>query len=582
MGIWSRLVAVKPVDFRAWLVTTIALAIFTSMALSSAIGGTVQWWLLTVIVAQGLIGAFLLIANKTYLRGKLIGDAPVRSLLTLIVAAVCYPLIVYYFGRIGAQFEELNVRLSRSILSTFSYAAWYLTAAAIFQSFKRYRDSYQSLRGQLDIEKNLETNAVVELEEYRQRVANEVKATLNRAFSRLLGFQSAKPSDLHDLLDQVVKPLGRKLAGREPDADELSLSASVQPTNKIRVFWLLSRLAFVTPFNFAITPPVTVMATFGLKIWSSNIELASQSTLLNFLFLTGALFLADQVHKRGQAKTSRTFWLVFVTCSSLGIAILDGAITSYVIGNSKPGYIWVFALQNLIVMFVVSAIRGFAIERRTILEQLDSAVQRVAWMNARISQLIWVEKRRLSRLVHGDIQARIMATSLSIDVSKLNDEATNQLLKKLSDDCEAALLKPIQNTSLSEFIESMKKIWKASVLIDTNISAEAMILLDRDGPAVDAVVEIIREGVNNAVRHGAATHVTIDAKVSAFEKNGEVREVGLLEIQVLDNGIKQHGSQSTGPGLGSALLDQLTLDWKLTIGAGATSLSARVPLRSNS
>ncbi len=582
MKIWSRLVAVKAVDFRAWLVTTLALSIFTSMILSTSIGGTVQWWLLTVAVAQGLIGLFLVVADKTYLRGKLIGDAPVLSLLTLIVAAICYPLIVYYFGRIGAEFEELSVRLPRSILSAFSHVAWYLTAAAIFQSFKRYRDSYQSLRAQLDIEKNLEAIAVVELEQYRQRVANEVKATLNRAFSRLLEFQSAKSSDLHDLLDQVVKPLGRKLAGREPDADELSLGKAVQPTSKIRVAWLLSRLAFVTPFNFAITPPIMAMATFGLKIWASNIELAARSTVMNFLFLTGALFLADQVHKRGKAKTSRTVWLIFATSASLGIAILDGAVTSYAIGNARPGYIWLFTLQNLLVMFVVSAVRGFAIERRAILEQLDSAVQRVAWMNARIGQLIWVEKRRLSRLVHGDIQARIMATSLSIDVSKPTDEATKELLQKLSDDCEAALLKPIQNSSLTDFIESMKKIWKASVLIEANISDEAMMLLGNDGPAVDAVVEIIREGVNNAVKHGAATHVTIGAKVSVFEKSGEVREVGLLEVEVLDNGLKQHGNEMNPAGLGSALLDQLTLDWKLTIGAGATSLSARVPLRSNS
>ena len=206
------------------------------MILNASIGGSVPWWLLTVAVTQGSIGLFLFVADRTYLRGKLLGDAPLLAIGTLIIAAAAYPLIVFYFGRIGAEFEELSVRLPRSILSAFSHVAWYLTAAAIFQSFKGYRESYQSLRAQLDIEKNLEATAVVELEQYRQRVANEVKATLNRAFSRLLEFQSAKSSDLHDLLDQVVKPLGRKLAGREPDADELSLGKAVQPRAKLE--WL--------------------------------------------------------------------------------------------------------------------------------------------------------------------------------------------------------------------------------------------------------------------------------------------------------------------------------------------------------
>jgi signal transduction histidine kinase len=61
-------------------------------------------------------------------------------------------------------------------------------------------------------------------------------------------------------------------------------------------------------------------------------------------------------------------------------------------------------------------------------------------------------------------------------------------------------------------------------------------------------VQACEELVANAIRHGGANKIEIHFNV----------EVGLLKVKVLDNGKL---NPSSARGLGSSLLDRLTLNW---------------------
>jgi two-component sensor histidine kinase len=83
------------------------------------------------------------------------------------------------------------------------------------------------------------------------------------------------------------------------------------------------------------------------------------------------------------------------------------------------------------------------------------------------------------------------------------------------------------------------------------------------------VNEICKEAVSNAVRHGEASSIVISIDRSSDE---------LLIIEAADNG--RGVSSDAIPGVGSRMLDDLTIDWSIANNRaiGRTVLEARLPL----
>ena len=83
--------------------------------------------------------------------------------------------------------------------------------------------------------------------------------------------------------------------------------------------------------------------------------------------------------------------------------------------------------------------------------------------------------------------------------------------------------------------------------------------------------EILKEAVSNAVRHGDAERAWVEVS-----RIGE-KDAAVVEVQVTNDGrIPVTGERR---GLGSKLLDELTLDWSLNSEpeTGRTILAARLP-----
>jgi nitrate/nitrite-specific signal transduction histidine kinase len=92
-------------------------------------------------------------------------------------------------------------------------------------------------------------------------------------------------------------------------------------------------------------------------------------------------------------------------------------------------------------------------------------------------------------------------------------------------------------------------------------------LLAEDSNTSRCVSEIAREGISNAVRHGHATSIDVVFGPASSDR---------LRITVSDNG-NGLASEITH-GLGSAILDELAIEWsRISLGAG-TILTADVAL----
>jgi signal transduction histidine kinase len=150
--------------------------------------------------------------------------------------------------------------------------------------------------------------------------------------------------------------------------------------------------------------------------------------------------------------------------------------------------------------------------------------------------------------LHGEVQSELIATSLSLQkASAAGDvDGVTQALERA-----AALLR--RDHSTQDFFKRVEPAAKmASIAESWKGIAEILYRLpDREvvsDLACNVAVQACEEIIANAVRHGGANKIEIDFRV----------DNDLLKVSVADNGKLNPASAR---GLGSSLLDRLTLNW---------------------
>ncbi|MEY2635396.1 MAG: hypothetical protein RIS75_1336 [Actinomycetota bacterium] len=167
-----------------------------------------------------------------------------------------------------------------------------------------------------------------------------------------------------------------------------------------------------------------------------------------------------------------------------------------------------------------------------------------------LDQKLWVARRNWSSLIHGPVQS-----SLTVALFKLQNsphKVHDQVLDTLNELNEMLEQGPTLSTPLDEGLEAIRNTWEGVCRFQFYIPAEVHVLLSHDQIASDCLLEIATEIVGNAYRHGGARWVTLNVYLNNH---------GDLNIFSQNDGalnIENHGS-----GLGSKMLDEVTLHWNL-------------------
>jgi hypothetical protein len=173
--------------------------------------------------------------------------------------------------------------------------------------------------------------------------------------------------------------------------------------------------------------------------------------------------------------------------------------------------------------------------------------------------------------VHGDIQSKLIATAIRLDslshIGAAEIQKTIKEIKALISSIDSPLTAQLQ--SMKSRLDDITSSWAGACDLKFEDESAALNAIDNDPIAQDCVVEVIREGVANAVKHAGAGWCTIQLAVT--ERNRVVVDV------IHASGARQAAVSS--PGFGSGLLDEITSGWSLTIATTSTTLTAQVELR---
>ncbi len=202
---------------------------------------------------------------------------------------------------------------------------------------------------------------------------------------------------------------------------------------------------------------------------------------------------------------------------------------------------------------------------------LQVANQALAKEVALFEQKLTLNRRNWSRIIHGDVQAALSAAVTRLRRSTIPEPFEYELVKQdLARAKEAMRLETKQLPSFDALMASLQGAWGSVCAINISASARAKRALDVSADARECVNEICKEAISNAVRHGDAKHANI-----ALERD----EDDLLTLTVTNDGAAAQANRQ--PGMGSQLIEELTLSWSLASANGQTRLDAVIPLQTH-
>lgn len=240
-----------------------------------------------------------------------------------------------------------------------------------------------------------------------------------------------------------------------------------------------------------------------------------------------------------------------------------------------PELRWWTPLLTVVPLALIATVHGLArsvaAHRGAVVEQLGMANRDLRWEIAAINERLWHHRRHLAHDVHGPIQAALNAAAhrlATADHGDLGDEQRRQVVASLDALLDQTLTHADASpVDLHEGLDDIVVLWHGVCDISVDLAPALHQHLTTHPACVSAILAIVGEACANAAQHGGATQAEVGITLL---------DARTVQVSVRDNGRGPSGE--TGPGLGSQLLTEVTLDWALTTDDTGTTLVAHLPV----
>ena len=449
-----------------------------------------------------------------------------------------------------------------SLLTQNRQTAKDLTQAKTRLQFLQETVGHQVAQAQEQFQRDVEEKISPVLESLAAEVENLSSATGEDS-------KAATTLQLRAAALDVVRPLSHQLYSAETDL-EIGASPSSESASSRVAFWefftrgMNVNVVFNAPF-----PAILILAfftssyyigagwagVFGGCIATTGVVVAA-FTLLHRL-TRGRQLNAVVVVVLGVivALLLSTLYVVIPQALSLGIqedflVFIGVGVTLVLVGT-----VFVTALYDN---------RLFAVNRT------KEANDENAALVARSRQEVWIRQKQIAKIVHGSIQSRLNAARIRLTQAKI---ITPELVETVLADLESAraelsaLPTPV-TTDIKSQLSELANFWHGVCTVTYSLDNQAQISLDDDSTATQALLEVVSEGVSNSVKHSQAKQVQLTiTQVLATSVNLELVQE-----------IRNPETKSFSSGLGTQILDQLTLNWSFKITNGTARLQAEIPV----
>jgi signal transduction histidine kinase len=362
-------------------------------------------------------------------------------------------------------------------------------------------------------------------------------------------------------VDEDVLPLSHRLA-----ALDVSLGGYVPTTvESDSIPWIRPRrLEFGAVIRPALTGTVVGLIAAGsagnrLPFWQA-IVVVLFVVLTSLAYLSGVRFLL-----RGKSAPVLAALLV----SAASTAFLLGMMVSLLLlafGVNRPGSIMLFSVLGAF----VGALAWLAavIDARYSLTEYDLQyrISQLRDSVSRTQQQLRMQRQRIGYALHGGVQAAAHAAALRLMSA---DPVTPEVVRGIRLDLVQAgkrLRSDISHQiSFDEMCQSIAQTWEGTCQVTWQITDQAKSALDTHPTTASCGAEVVLEAVQNAIKHGKASLISIHAS----------REEDRLVLQIRNNGVPSHEGKT---GLGTQMLDTFCSHWRREPLESGSLVFAELPL----
>ncbi len=534
------------------------------------LGGSIWQWLVI-----GLSGQLVLML--AFLCGRLVTHAlsgisvrAISHVIVIVVAVVARAVAIAYIAQISGITNNLEFayRLQSGLIAQTGALIIIALAVSAYSYHKSIARSLAAQGVELD---QMNASLEIQLEQINSTIRAEVHASIDPLISQLdVSLERISNStdavrvreSIKEIVDEELRPLSHRLM----EASEKSVvnKSSIATDESVTI-----------PISFQVSVrmlmrPLVVGVLVSLLSASQSIRQFEFPYSAVFPVLSGiviALFIA--ILRRIFSWFYVQTWIAVILATLLTEVALGFTFLFYVtLGLPIPNPFGLEAVISIGGVGLVTAIYMVVTERRSVTEeQLRSLVSDEQDYLSRLRQKEYVARSHLSYVIHGSLQSSLHVASMRLSSQQ---EPSLDLINQIRSDLAEAMKKidtvETPYIMLVDTLSSIAEVWRGTCLVRWNIDYRTIRQLVESASAAVSVAEICREGVSNAMRHGAATEIQI--RINAV--NGHVR------VEVIDNG---QGAPDNSPhGLGSQMLNELCVTWKRTNEAEGVKLVADVAL----
>lgn len=496
---------------------------------------------------------------------------PLVLLVMLQVAAVARAVAYDYF-LVTFEFAPEGMLFSRVYASQFNIFVAGIVVASLVSMARDFSESNEKLGRTLGELQSAQKDIDSRLKNRRSVLLTSIRSQLESALSSVKGLNvSSDAKNLQSMIDDVVRPISHRL-GREfsstPEEQVTGLGARIRwssviryalETNPVHPIWLTLWTAFVSfqvistaaGEDFAL-PYISAVAMFALWFTASRFiwrKTANKLDLIVRALTFSVLMMATPVVVNSLIELE--FGLQFFNVR----VVISAALYFLVMA-------WSLAL--------VIAVEGLL--KMTNLELLEATTQlRRRLITDNVSALHF--EQAVSHVLHGPIQDAIAASLKRIQTMQpdaLPGDSEAELIRNHIEDALQLLNdSPIRNYSVERAVKELAALWSGLVDIEVNFDQKTVEVLDGAQTTSSILIEVVREAVSNAIRHGDATK--IEVAITYVDSHDNVH------ITVKNNGKLLPTETTTG--IGTKLLTDMTLEWSRENKAEAVVLWASVPIQ---
>jgi signal transduction histidine kinase len=533
------------------------------------LGGSPLSWLVVVVVGYSVTVLAIELLEQLFERVSILVEQ-VRHLVVLLLAGLIRGTAIYL---VGSSLGVIPV-------SDFSYRvfgapifviATYIIFNTLIASYLQQREVTLRLRREragLNESRVLFADEIVRLRQAQKAKIQELIAPSMWEISKHVN--DAKLSKnasnlikaLRGLNEEVVRPLSHEMTR----AFELpSITTSVAPLARLGRFTIprVTTLGNSLPVGWLVV--FTSLVGYSSQAVRSGLVQALTDTIAGTLWV----WIASQLVKRVTANVEHLTWVGFALAFPIGGLV--GLSTQALLEIDSLNFAREFPLQAALFLGLsypsIYMISVANLQNARATQQLKEVIQELKLLNSQLRQQVWLDQKMLATQLHGSIQAALHAAALQL--AQL-ENATVDDLERVRVAVEKAMATLgdtayLEGHSFRQLLDDIAEVWHDSSAIQYQLDESLVEAMKLDPRAARCTVEVTREAITNAIKHGQAKNILVVMKL----------EGDLVAVNISNDGLIPGHMDA---GMGSEVIAELTHTTKLEINSGTVVFSATIPL----